>query len=552
MLHFLHAYTPQLWAGYEKNGLIGPADGIRFVQCAHTPEEEGFNRIAAKGGALWKLITEQKRPFYIDRLQGGCVIYDYDFDPTLLQEYRDLLGDKFLGFQMHEWMSNYRSDLCKCAAVSKENGDAAHLDPAIREATGVKDFLVLESMKMEEFVSAGKVASAREFYDNMTAIYLKRLKKYKDIVAADSGYVMYPFEIENGVNMIMPEIGANAYGDIILLLSYARTLTGIYGVKFGTYYECHGGIRQSTPHSHPECKNEWFIDIAGDPRSRDIGERGGSSRSLQKRIYLYSYLSGAEYISEEWGAYNTFCDVECTKLSAYGRVKKDFLDFARKYADIGDKVAPIAVVLPSDLPTYVVARDNESHTGDGDGTLYQFPVDKQSAQKLTFVRDNVDRIFRNTYENLGSEKRGLRNSRLPDAVAMLTDKEEAALKDYAYIVDLTGDADFAARHDNIISVDEVGDRLAELLPASVAGECHWMVNRLQDGKHYLTVFNHSGIVRGIEEGEYGLPEATRTVEITLKDSARTLRKLEGEGTLKKREGKYFATLAAGEFILLEF
>ena len=68
------------------------------------------------------------------------------------------------------------------------------------------------------------------------------------------------------------------------------------------------------------------------------------------------------------------------------------------------------------------------------------------------------------------------NIRLPDSVDMLTQKEEAALGKYAYIVDLTGDVDFAARHDNIIPADKVAEKLRELLPVKVEGECHFMVN----------------------------------------------------------------------------
>ena len=86
MFHFLHGYSPKLWAGYVKNGLVGPEDGVRFVQNIFTPEEASFNEVAKKGGKLWKLVTEEGRPLYIDRLQGGCQYYEYPFDQELLEE----------------------------------------------------------------------------------------------------------------------------------------------------------------------------------------------------------------------------------------------------------------------------------------------------------------------------------------------------------------------------------------------------------------------------------------------------------------------------------
>ncbi len=548
MFHFLHGYSPALWEGYKKNGLIGEHDGIRFVQNLFTPEEHTFNEVAAKGGELWKLVTEEQRPLYIDRLQGGCHYYEYPFDQELLEEYRKALGEKFLGFQMHEWMSNYRSDLNKCAEVSEENWDEEHIREAVYKISPPP--LFLESMSLDEFIAGGKVKTAEQFYDNMTAHYKMQLEKYKDFVAVDSGYAMYPFEIEQGVNLIMPEIGAQGYRDTILLMSYARAITKAHGVKFGAYYEPWGGQPFSACMYQPDGKNEWFLTRDGAFPYKEGGENGGSSRSNQKRIYLYSYLSGAEYLSEEWGAYNTFCDKECTVLSEYGLVKKDFIEFTRKYTDIGEKMAPIAVVLPKDLPTYVVQRQGESHTGDPLGHMYQCPLDKEKGERWDHIRDTVDSIFRNTYPMIGNECRGQCNSRLPDAVDLLTETEEFALDSYAYLIDLTGNPEFAARHDNIISVDAVADKLAELLPAHVKGECHYLINKKDDGSHYLTVFNHSGIVRTVAEGEYSLEEATTEVEITLK--AGTLTKLEGEGELTEKNGKYYATLKAGEYLFAQF
>ena len=75
MLKFLHGYAPELWEGYKKHGLLREQDGIRFMQNFLTPDEFRFNKLAAKDSELYNLIKEENRPFYIDRLQGGCFLW---------------------------------------------------------------------------------------------------------------------------------------------------------------------------------------------------------------------------------------------------------------------------------------------------------------------------------------------------------------------------------------------------------------------------------------------------------------------------------------------
>ena len=103
------------------------------------------------------------------------------------------------------------------------------------------------------------------------------------------------------------------------------------GKGFGVYYEPWRGSNVCTFCGN---MNEWGIDENSDFPFRPYGPNGGTSRSLQKRIYLYAYLSNAEYIAEEWGGYNTFNNIENFELSSYGIVKKEFIDFCDKYCDV--------------------------------------------------------------------------------------------------------------------------------------------------------------------------------------------------------------------------
>ena len=112
MRHFtyFHCYTEELWEGYKRNGMLGEHFGIRCPQTISLPSERLFNSILKKGGRLYNYIKEHRCPLYIDRLQGGGYFFEYDYDKALIEEYRDLLGKDFLGFQFHEWLSNYKHD----------------------------------------------------------------------------------------------------------------------------------------------------------------------------------------------------------------------------------------------------------------------------------------------------------------------------------------------------------------------------------------------------------------------------------------------------------
>ncbi len=543
MLTFLHCYTDELWKGYEINGLIGKGFGIRFPQSKPLPDNEKFNVLAAKNGKLYNFVKQNRCPLYIDRLQGGIYIDDYEYDAELLDEYERILGDDFLGFQMHEWLSNYRGDVVnKLGDLPAEEWTAQGIEAHIRKKYSYGHIL-LESMTISEMARAGKPTSWRDIYRNMTDIYRARLQKYKKLVPVDSYYMMYPFEAELGAKIIMPEVGAQIR-DMRLQMSFARGVTKAYGIKLGAYYEPWGGEPFSACNYHKNSKNEWNLYGADFPFETK-GESGGSSRSLQWRILLYAYLCGAEYISEEWGGYNTFLDCEEYKLSEYGLVKKRFLDFVDKYSDIGEKIAPVAAVISNDLPCYTI--------GDKKDMLFGFPLEGDEAALYSRVREGVNMIFSNAYPMVGGRREinTLTNSRIPDAVDMLNEGDGSALEKYEYLVDLTGDTAFSQHHNNCIAPENIGQILRELLPCRVEGEAHYLINKRGDDGYYLTVFNHSGVVRSLEEGEYVLPEATHTVAVELNEGYR-LTPLEGSKNITFEDGKYYITLEGGDYFFGRF
>ena len=95
MFRFIHGYLPEVWEAQVKAGLVGENDGIRFCQNLMLKDEMKFNSLAAVGGELYKILSERKCVFYIDRMQGGCYIEDYPYDEELLRAYKEMLGDDF-------------------------------------------------------------------------------------------------------------------------------------------------------------------------------------------------------------------------------------------------------------------------------------------------------------------------------------------------------------------------------------------------------------------------------------------------------------------------
>ena len=81
---FFHGYDELLWHGYEKNGLIDEFAGVRFCQSLLLPERKKFNELAKKDGKLFKLISDNNYPWYIDRLQGDGYIDEYQYNTELI------------------------------------------------------------------------------------------------------------------------------------------------------------------------------------------------------------------------------------------------------------------------------------------------------------------------------------------------------------------------------------------------------------------------------------------------------------------------------------
>ncbi len=547
MFTYFEGYHPRVWRGLIKRGFISERTGLRFCQSKTIEESLKFNTLAREGTEFFRLAEEMQCPVYVDRLQGGEYIDEYPYDEKLLAAYRTRIGDRFWGFQMHEWMSNFRSDLGKLVRGDCKAWTADAIEAAIRKLFPFK-YLFLESMTAQEMAEHGRAETAAEFYRGAMWLYNDRLARYGDLIPCDSGYLAYKTELDAAARMgkkarIMPEVGAQTPNSRLQIV-YAAGMAKAYGSAFGVYYEPWGGSPFSACCYQRKQENEWGIGGPDDFPFQTQGENGGSSRSMQRRIHLYSYLCGASFMSEEWGMCNTFYDWEDFEVSPYGEEKLKFLSFVQKYPVRGRRIAPVAVVLPKDLSVL------EGVNGLSDG-FCGYPIDAHSAQNMVYIRKNLAAIFAASTEMLGTESVSLINSDIPDAVDLIH-ADAATLDDYEYLVDLTCDPMFAEYHQGkCILADEVVPVLEKLLPCFVSGGLHWMVNRKPEGGYYLVIFNHSGVERTVAGGEHTMPEADKTVSVQLHTDT-ALRRLEGTEQVCFENGGYSITVPAGDWFFGEF
>lgn len=545
---------PETWDGLVKRGFINEDSGIRFIQGIRLKDEEKFNKLGAKDGVLYNMVKENNMPFYIDRLQGGSFIQDYPYDMNLVKDYCDEIGENFWGFQMHEWTTNIYSDINR---IRRTN--CPHIEGTLkwREEDIVNyilkahpyKYVCLEAMNAKEYADAGDIQNAEEFIAVFIELYKKR-QKYTGgyLLPCDAGCQPHPIELKNGTKRIMVEIGAQT-ADTRFQIAYARGMAKAYRVHFGAYYEpwksgvVDGKWSFSACNYHKQGLNEWRI--SGDGPYNTQGENGGSSRSMQRRMHLYSFMAGASFMSEEWGMCNTFYDWNDFEISPYGQVKIDFINFTQKYKDIGKTYTPIAVVLPKELEFVERIRSVDYHCCCG------FDASERLANLAKQIRPALCRLFTENEEMVGTEKDSLVNNDMPD-VFDVVHEDRFDSDSYEYLIDLTGNSEFAKKYSSkICDENNVKTLLNEIMPCKVEGGLHHLVNKSDNGHYYLMIFNHNGVVRTAENGETTLKEADKTVTVECKDN-RTLTMLEGDSEIKCENGISYVSVPAGGWFFGKF
>ena len=581
-MKFFHVYNEDCFKGLEKNGLLNADSGFKLQHCFAVPKERLFNTYAAVGTPLYRLITENHIPFYVDRIAGGITYYPYAFDKRLISEYRQALGDDFLGFQLHESASNRR--WAEWPRMMKATGKRGYFDPKeLREKLPSKNkftpdgeqLISLSQDTPEYYASRTYAETVPAFVDEIREMFSRRLADTdNNILAVDSYFMFTKLQDEMGMRTLMPEVGAQI-GRMREAVALARGVALASGKKWGTYYECwradfnpeKGRNDCCMPCFNLDPINEWYLtqETHGDDFTTH-GKNGGSSRLLQERIYYHTLMSGADNFGEEWGLNCSYSDMNDWTLSEYGEIKKQFIDTAAGIHGVKAKV-PFAVVLPKDyicveLPDPFKVQKPTDRRGE----YMSVKLDAADTEYYGHIEGILTLLFNRTEDTYGNESHVLTNTRFGDVFDIIyEDASDEVLSKYDYLIDATAEGKFikakAGSAYKIIESADIDkltsdlDRLIpEVMPVYVDG-LHWLVSTDDKGRRFLSVFNNEGNMRTSAKGDEINRDFDKKVKITLNVDGKldVFKAAREDICLEKVDDKtYYATVAASDFVIFTY
>ena len=575
-MKFFHVYNEPCFKGLEINGMINRDTGFKIQHAFSVPPEMQFNAYAAEGTPLFSLIKNGNYPFYVDRIAGGIQYYPYQFDKKLIHTYADLLGDWFLGFQLHENGSNRRfSDWCTILNRMGSRGpyDVEKLKEAMKSGTAkMPDGSPLYELSHDtpEFYAKSRYSETYgEYIEEITDMFRRRMDETcGKILPCDSFYQMPKIQHELGMKTFMPEVG----GQIPMMrieLAAARGAARSYGKTWGAYYECWRlslPLSFSMPCFNTTKINEWYLD-----QDLTMGPNGGSSRLLQNRIYYHALMSGADYFSEEWGLNCSYTDMSTYALSPYGHVKKDFIRAAETLRGM-QAITPFAIVLPKDYVCIEISEPFETKAyadyklGNHRDVYMRSPLNASEKTYFGHIEDVLKLIYEPFGERYGNEGHTLTNSRFGDFFDIIyADADDSVFDHYDYLIDATKDGTFMKKHaDKRWKILDSADLSAleyrihelehECLPCTVDG-LHWLISTDENGVRYLTLFNNEGNKRDDRLGDIIDRNAGRTVKVIFCEEC-SPKKIQGSDVgfkIEQEDPKTFRiTVPAAGFAVLTF
>ena len=550
----IHTYTPGVFPALLKSGLWREGDGLKLMHKPGFRPPNDFNTAAAVGSPLERLLKELRCPFYIDRLQGGMGYTNrYPYDPALTRHYRALLGDRFWGFQMHEWASNFNSDRERILALARKEGvrltDPDEKARFWKRVTEKELPLFLEAYTAEEYAALPLPETLGGFLRAAEALYALCARETEGLLLPADSYFMAPrTELKYGAKRLTPEMGWQI-PELRIQTAYTRGMARAAGVPWGVYYECWqrtNGEALSIPYSLRTGQDEWQEDLLHRGCGADLPferrEHGGSSLSLMARAWRYAYFSGAASFAEEYGVCNTFRSLEDATLSPYGETKREFLRFAEAFPDLGEPYTPMAVVLPADLPMLDVSLD-----GRYLGWPVSDPACPAPARDPAKFKARLAAVF-GTRGKYGEHSHVLRPGGLPGVFDIVHADMTRALDRYDHFIDLTGDPAFAKTRSAV--TPEEADRILDgLLPCRIGGGIFTAYNRAR-GCWYVLAMNNDGISHDGFLPDVKHPEATAAAPVRLRTPGKKIEKAAGDGTLALDGADAQIRLEAGAWILL--
>ncbi len=354
---FLHSYdsSGRYWEGIEKAGLLRPTNGVRLVNSPFGENsDQRFNAVAAIGGPLHRILQERKPYFIIDRVCGGAPYRDYAFDQELIAHYTELLGERFLGGQVHEVLSNTGNDWRRFRTANKEKSKAPINPDDFRDYfdwSGAKQWL--EYGTLDDYAGRTHPTDEAEFWKEVERNVNRQSTRFGGHFSyaegTNRGELAWTTFYRFGATSCFVEVGPWASSRSQFSIASARGAARAAGKPWGVFY-APWGPKGCTSWLSPE-ESSWNVPKAAmDASGWPVGPEYGPSSAFQRRVFFHTFLSGAHTLHEEWGAECNLSDITGGILSSYGRVTRDLLNFQDAHPDVGVPFTPIALVAEPGLP----------------------------------------------------------------------------------------------------------------------------------------------------------------------------------------------------------
>jgi len=354
---FLHTYeaTGRYWHGLEKAGLLRQTNGVRLVHSPWGGDARRFNAVARIGGELHQIIKTRKCPFVVDRVAGGSIYRAYDFDKKLIKGYASLLGDKFLGGQVHEPLSNVRNDWKRIVAVNPRfKNKPVRPDELHEHFTGEIPPRWLDYGTVDDYAGRPCPGTDEEFWQETEFAVRQQAARFGQCFSycegSKYGELAWHAFYKLGARFCLGEVGPWASQQSQFAVASLRGAARASGKPWGVFFAPWGprGCTSFVPEQDWswQCPRKFFEALKW-----TVDANSGPSTALQRRILFHTYLSGAWTLHEEWGAEDNLTNWDQGLLSCNGRVTQAFLDFQEAFPDVGEPYTPLALELDAQMPT---------------------------------------------------------------------------------------------------------------------------------------------------------------------------------------------------------
>ena len=386
---FLHSYeaTGRYWRGLEKAGLLRPGNGVRLVNSPWGDDTRRFNAVARVGGPLHQI------------LRGAAAISSSIAWWGDLRIIRTFSMPNWLSIMRPCWAASSSAARCmkRCATFATTGGDllwptgdspanrsrpeklrswfnwsnephwleygtlddyAGRVRPGSPHCALAGDRARGEDPGVRGFTGDSPIAKGA------VAVIAKGLAARLRSSSAHGEHVWHIF-YGFGAACCLAEIGVDASHQAQFAIASLRGAARAAGKPWGVFFAPWGpkGVTCFIPAKD----QSWQTG-----ESSANGQHGPSS-ALQRRIFFHAFLSGAHTLHEEWGAEGNLLDWEEGKISSYGKVTRDLLDFQEAHPDVGEPYTPIALVLdaavpPADASPWGRLKQRLFERGDADRT----------------------------------------------------------------------------------------------------------------------------------------------------------------------------------------